>query len=263
MRITPESFVVRPIGFVRSPFVEKVQAPRQATASVAEGTCGVIELLPEHEHALEDVAGFERLWILFWFHLGGDAGAHTKVLPPRSDVKRGVFATRSPHRPNPIGLSAVRLLSVDGLRVTVKDLDLLEGTPVLDLKPYLAYADAFPESSAGWLEARDPLPTWQVVVSEAAREALAWIQAHDPASPDLEARLVDALSLGPQPHPYRRIKKVDGALVLAVKAWRARFEVDGRTIRVTRLLTGYRGRELATGTTPEHDVHRSFAARWP
>lgn len=263
MRVTPESFVVRPIGFVRSPFVEKVQAPRQATASTAEGTEGVIELLPEHEHALSDVAGFERLWVLFWFHLAEDGGARTKVLPPRSDVKRGVFATRSPHRPNPIGLSAVRLVSVEGLRITVKDLDLLEGTPVLDLKPYLPYADAFPDASAGWLEAKDPLPSWEVVLTEPVREALAWIEANDPASADLGARLHEALALGPQPHPYRRIKKVDGALVLAVKAWRARFEVDGRTIRVLRITTGYRGRELATGTSPEHEIHRTFAARWP
>jgi tRNA (adenine37-N6)-methyltransferase len=263
VRVTPESFVVRPIGFVRSPFVEKVQAPRQATASVAEGTEGIIELLPEHEHALADVEGFERLWVLFWFHLAEDAGARTKVLPPRSDVKRGVFATRSPHRPNPIGLSAVRLVSVEGLRVTVRDLDLLEGTPVLDLKPYLPYADAFPGASAGWLEAKDPIARWEVVVSDDAQDALAWIHANDPASPDLEARVVAALSLGPQPHPYRRIKRVDGALVLAVKAWRVRFATEGRTIRVERVSTGYRGRDLATGTTPEHEIHRTFAARWP
>ncbi len=256
------SFVVKPIGFVRSPFVEKVQAPRQATADPAEGVEGTIELLPEHEHALSDLEGFERLWVLFWFHLAEEAGAKAKVLPPRSDVKRGVFATRSPHRPNPIGLSAVRLVRVEGLRVVVRDLDLLEGTPVLDLKPYLPYADAFPDAGAGWLEARDPLPAWEVTFAEAAREALAWIAVHDPESADFEKRLVETLALGPQPHPYRRIKKVEGAQVIAVKAWRAQFSASDRRIVVERIRTGYRGRDLAVGEAPEHAVHRAFAARF-
>jgi tRNA-Thr(GGU) m(6)t(6)A37 methyltransferase TsaA len=261
------SFVVRPIGVVRSPFVEKVQAPRQATAAPADGIEGTIELLPEHEHALADLAGFERIWVVFWFHLapprGGSANAKAKVLPPRSDVKRGVFATRSPHRPNPIGLSAVRLVGVEGRRVTVRDLDLLDGTPVLDLKPYLPYADAFPEASAGWLEPRDPISAWTVALADPARDALAWIAEHDPVSgKDLAGRIVETLALGPQPHPYRRIKNVDGQLVLAVKAWRARFVVFGRTIRVERIRTGYRGRDLHAGTDPDHDVHRAFTARF-
>jgi tRNA (adenine37-N6)-methyltransferase len=254
-------FVVRPIGFVRSPFVEKVQAPRQATA--AEDVEGVLEILPEHEHALSDLEGFGRIWVVFWFHLAEGSRERAKVLPPRSDVKRGVFATRSPHRPNPIGLSAVRLVAVEGLRVRVKDLDLLDGTPILDLKPYLPYADAFPDAAAGWLEAKDPLPAWSVVIGERARAELAWIAENDPLSgAELEARLVETLALGPQPHPYRRIRRVEGKLVVAVKAWRARFDVDGRTIHVERIVTGYRGRELALGSEPEHEVHRVFTARF-
>lgn len=254
------SYVVRPIGFVRSPFVEKVQAPRQATAEPAEGVRGTIEVLPEHEHALSDLAGFERLWVVFWFHLA-EGGPRAKVLPPRSEVKRGVFATRSPHRPNPIGLSAVRLVGVEGLSVEVRDLDLLDGTPVLDLKPYLPYADAFPAAAAGWLEAKDPIPSWTVDVGERARAELAWIAEHDPmGGGDLEARLRETLALGPQPHPYRRIRKVEGELVIAVKAWRARFEVRDRTVTVTRVRTGYRGKDLAFGETPEHAVHRAFTA---
>jgi tRNA-Thr(GGU) m(6)t(6)A37 methyltransferase TsaA len=128
------SLSVRPIGFVRSPFVEKVDAPRQAT--VAEGTVGRIEILPEYELGLRDLDGFERIWVVFWFHEAADR-PKLKVLPPRSDDKRGVFATRSPHRPNPIGMSAVRLVGVEGTVVHVRDLDILDGTPVLDLKPYL------------------------------------------------------------------------------------------------------------------------------
>lgn len=256
-------YVVRPIGIVRSPLSEKVSAPRQAR--VGEGIAGTIEIAPELEHAVSDLEGFDRIWVLFWFDRAAaeeGEGVRTKVLPPRSDRRRGVFATRSPHRPNPIGLSAVRLVRVEGLRVVVRDLDLLEGTPVLDLKPYLPYADAFPDAGAGWLEARDPLPAWEVTFAEAAREALAWIAVHDPESADFEKRLVETLALGPQPHPYRRIKKVEGAQVIAVKAWRAQFSASDRRIVVERIRTGYRGRDLAVGEAPEHAVHRAFAARF-
>jgi len=145
-----EPYLVRPIGFARSPFREKVEAPRQAVAS--DGALGRIELLPEHEHALEDLAGFERLWVIFWFHQVPPGPSPSKVLPPRSDQKRGVFATRSPHRPNPIGLSAVRIQSVEKRALIVLGIDLIDGTPVLDLKPYVPYADAFPDARAGWVD---------------------------------------------------------------------------------------------------------------
>jgi tRNA-Thr(GGU) m(6)t(6)A37 methyltransferase TsaA len=254
-------YLVRPIGFVRSPFVEKAEAPRQAVAEGAEGVEGRIEILPEHEHALADLEGFDRIWILFWFHEAH--GARSKVLPPRSDRKRGVFATRSPHRPNPIGMSAVRLERVDGLVLHVRDLDLIDGTPVIDLKPYIPYADAFPDARAGWVGANDPRPSWTVQFSTEAEAQLAWLAEH--LAIDLRARIRESLALGPQPHPYRRIKKTDdGALLLAVKEWRARFSVETATssITVDAIHSGYRARDLATGTDPVLAVHRAFVARF-
>jgi hypothetical protein len=186
------------------------------------------------------------------------------VLPPRSDKKRGVFATRSPHRPNPIGMSAVRLDRVEGLVVHVRDLDLLDGTPVIDIKPYLPYADAFPDARMGWLDAPDPRRSWNVRFTEDAEAQLAWL-ATQGLPVDLRARITEALALGPQPHPYRRIKKTDdGALLLAVKEWRARFSVDtaATTITVDSIRTGYRARELAGGDAPVLAVHRAFVARF-
>lgn len=257
-----EPYLVRPIGFARSPFREKVEAPRQAVAS--DGALGRIELLPEHEHALEDLAGFERLWVIFWFHQVPLGPSPSKVLPPRSDHKRGVFATRSPHRPNPIGLSAVRLERIERCVVHIRDLDLIDGTPILDLKPYIPYADAFPEANAGWLDAPrgDPKPAWDVTFGCVAEAQLAWLAEQD-LGVDLRARVVEALGLGPQPHPYRRIKKTDaGELVLAVKEWRARFSVEGRTMTVDHVFSGYRPRELAHGTDAKLAVHRAFVARF-
>ncbi|MDB4933935.1 MAG: hypothetical protein JWP87_907 [Labilithrix sp.] len=259
-------YLVKPIGFVRSPFVEKAEAPRQAVAEGGEGVEGRIEMLPEHEHALADLEGFDRIWILFWFHEA--SGARSKVLPPRSDRKRGLFATRSPHRPNPIGMSAVRLERIEGLVLHVRDLDLIDGTPVIDIKPYIPYADAFPDARTGWLGANDPRPSFTVHFTPDAEAQLAWLAEHlagGRAPLDLRARIRESLALGPQPHPYRRIKKSDdGSLVLAVKEWRARFSVDPATTAITVLAihSGYRDRELATGTDPVLEVHRAFVARF-
>lgn len=262
------SLLLHPIGFARTPFAEKAQAPRQAVAGSGEGAEGTIEVLPEHAHALADLEGFDRIWILFWFHEA--ARASGKVLPPRSATKRGVFATRSPHRPNPIGLSAVRLVGVEGLVVRVRDLDLVDGTPILDIKPYIAYADAFPDASTGWLAApEDPRAAWTVSFGPDAEAALAFLDGEraidEPGG--LRQRLVDALALGPHPHPYRRIKRgADGSSVVAVKDWRARFIVDahaladGRTITVVAIHSGYR--ERAIDADPALGLHRAFVARF-
>ena len=92
--------------------------------------------------AFRDLAGFERLWLVFVFHRS--QGWKAEVRPPRGGGKRSVLATRSPHRPNAIGLSAVELVAVDGRALQVRGIDLLDGTPILDIKPYVPYADAFP-----------------------------------------------------------------------------------------------------------------------
>ena len=141
-------FRFEPIGFVKSGGGTYPQeAPRQAAFASNEG---VIELLPgrNFEQALEDLAGFERIWLVFVFDR--NRNWKPKVLPPDgSSRKRGVFATRSPHRPNPVGLPAVELLRIEGRSVHIRNFDLLDGTPILDIKPYIPEADAFPASRSG------------------------------------------------------------------------------------------------------------------
>jgi tRNA-Thr(GGU) m(6)t(6)A37 methyltransferase TsaA len=153
----PESFTAQVIGHVRSPYKERFGTPRQPT--VTEQTLGdraqdaTIELLPgmNFEQATADLAGFDYIWVVAWLHLNEDW--KPSVIPPRGPkVRRGLFATRSPHRPNPIGLSALRLIKVDGRVLHVRGIDLIDGTPVLDIKPYVPYADAFPAAHAGWLD---------------------------------------------------------------------------------------------------------------
>jgi tRNA-Thr(GGU) m(6)t(6)A37 methyltransferase TsaA len=254
----PPELVLRPIGVVHSPFTDRVSAPRQPYAS--KGTRGTIELLPGHdfEHALSDLETWDHIWVLFWFHL--NEGWRPKVLPPRSKKRRGVFSTRAPHRPNPIGLSVVELESVDGLTLHVKNLDILDGTPVLDIKPYVPVADAIPTAKSGWLDPRDPEPAYEVRWSRLANEQKSWLE--EKHGIDLAGPVVRALSLGPEPHPYRRIRKVGGALRLAVKDWRVDFHVDERVVTVDLIATGYRPRDLASSRDPAVDVHRSFVSRF-
>jgi tRNA-Thr(GGU) m(6)t(6)A37 methyltransferase TsaA len=149
---------MRPIGVVRSPYKERFGTPRQAT--VTQGVDGegpmeaelVLDPARVPASVLEGVAGFDYVWAIVWLHL--NEGWRPMVTPTRGPkVKRGLFSTRSPHRPNPIGLSALRVVAVEGFVVRVRGLDLLDGTPILDLKPYVPYADAFPEARAGWLDA--------------------------------------------------------------------------------------------------------------
>jgi tRNA-Thr(GGU) m(6)t(6)A37 methyltransferase TsaA len=256
---------LQPIGHLRTTFATKVEAPRQPAA--ATGTPGIIELLPgmNLEHAIEDLAGWERIWVIFWFDR--NAGWRPKVLPPRStDGRKGVLATRSPHRPNPLGLSALRLARIEGLQLHVLDVDLLDGTPVLDIKPYVPYTDAFPESGSGWLTpgAADPGKAFAVTFTAEAETQLAWLAGRT-ALP-LRERIVNTLMLGPQPHPYRRIKRSkDGNLTLAVQDWRMTFEVQGEAVRVLALRSGYRDSQLAEGTddpSGQLRLHREFAAQF-
>jgi tRNA-Thr(GGU) m(6)t(6)A37 methyltransferase TsaA len=152
------SLLCTPIAFVASPYRQRIDAPHQpsvvegtATGDAAEARIVFIDGFPGE--AFRDLAGFERIWLIFAFNRS--QGWKTEVRPPRGGGKRSVLATRSPHRPNAIGLSAVELLSVEAGALRVRGIDLLDGTPILDIKPYVPYADAFPGSAAGWIDALD------------------------------------------------------------------------------------------------------------
>ena len=276
MGSSTSGLTLEPIGFVRSALETKVEAARQPRA--AGGEAARIELLPgrHFEHALEDLERWELIWVIFWFHL--NSGWRPKVLPPRSTTgRKGVFATRSPHRPNPLGMSVVRLERVEGLVLHIRDSDMLDGTPVLDLKPYVAYTDAHPGAGVGWLEdaARtadgsvgvggqpaDPVNMYVVQFEALAAEQAAWVEKH--AGLGIRERIQSTLALGPEPHPYRRIRRVGEGMQLAVKEWRVRFVVVGRDVRVMEIYSGFRASQLAAGGGDETlRAHREFVALWP
>jgi len=138
----------RPIGYVRSPYFEQSGTPIQA--NFGELARAEIRVLPSFREGLRDLDGFSHVWLLTWLDRAKPYELLTE--PYRDTVKRGLFATRSPSRPNPIGLSCTRLIRVEKESGTlqVAGIDLLDGTPVLDIKPYIPSVDAFPGASSGW-----------------------------------------------------------------------------------------------------------------
>jgi tRNA-Thr(GGU) m(6)t(6)A37 methyltransferase TsaA len=141
-----DEITLRPIGFVRSPFGDTTGIPRGVGAKhTSEGT---LELLPELAEGLQDIEGFSHLYVIWCFHRS--EGFELVSQPPTDDRTHGVFATRSPRRPNPIGLTVVRLLERDGHRLRVRGVDMLDGTPILDIKPYLSSVPP-EELCRGWV----------------------------------------------------------------------------------------------------------------
>lgn len=231
-----EILICEPIGYYHGPQSEKYMAPRQAELA-QESSSGLIILNPgrNFEQALEDLTGFEHIWILYWFNR--NTAWKPKVTTPRNGPNRGLFATRSPHRPNPIGLSCVPLISVKGREIHMGRNDLLDDTPILDIKPYLAYADAFPDSKQGWVE-NAPKNHFQLQWSPLALDQARFIEAglDFPLIETAELRLKD----NPFPFKSHRIKKINGnEYVLAIKTWRLHYLVNNSIVDIRLVTSGY------------------------
>jgi tRNA (adenine37-N6)-methyltransferase len=142
------SIVLTPIGVIHSPYRTQAGTPIQSVyAGTTEGTVIVQE---GFEPALADIEGFERIWLIYWLDRAGPF--RPRVVPYLDDREHGLFATRSPTRPNALGISVVRLLGRQGNALRVEGLDILDGTPLLDIKPYVPEFDAHPSSRAGWFD---------------------------------------------------------------------------------------------------------------
>ncbi len=143
-------FTYKAIGIVHSPFKEPKNVPIQASASV--GTKGTIEIYPQYAEGLMDLDGFSHIILLYSFHLVKDSPLLVK--PFLDDKLHGVFATRSPARPNRIGMSIVRLARVEGNILHIEDLDIIDGTPLLDIKPYIPEFDCRKTDRIGWFSSK-------------------------------------------------------------------------------------------------------------
>ena len=260
---TPVS--IAPIGVFRGAATYKYDAPRQG---VFAGGTGMIELAAgrNFETALRDLDGFERIWVIFLFDRNGADWRPTTRPPvaiPGLD-RVGVFASRAPYRPNPIGLSCVRLVSVKGRLLEIAEADLLDGTPVLDIKPYVPAADAFPDAKAGWVDAQR-VDRWQVDATEPFAAAAAFVRAQ--GGPDLLTTARLQLGTDPFDATRKRVVRTAGATgTLSLRMFRIDFATDDatRTVTLVALRSGYSPEELAQPDDPYADkaLHRAFASAY-
>jgi tRNA (adenine37-N6)-methyltransferase len=146
--ILDNSVLLRPIGLVHSSQADPMGAPLHPR--MASGFRGELELFSEFVDGLADLEGFSRIWLVFLLHRSLPPGS-LQIIPYRDIVPRGIFSTRAPSRPNPIGISPVRLIERKGDRLILDEVDLLDGTPILDIKPYVPEYDSYPSERTGWI----------------------------------------------------------------------------------------------------------------
>lgn len=240
-----KSLVVDPIGYVHCAKELKFDVPHQPDSQSSEVNTIVLQPDKQYEIALEDLAGFDRIWLVWWFDK--NKTWRPRAMPPRGPAKRrGVFATRSPHRPNPIGLTCVPLISVEGLTLTVGPLDLMDGTPILDIKPYISTVDAFPDSGLGWVgEVERQLaasPRYEIQVSDLARRQIEWLQ--ETWNIEFTTTAFEKLAIDPAPHRTRRILALGDRFRIACGPWRMFYRVSGLDITIEEIQKGYSDESL-------------------
>ncbi len=249
-----------PIGHVSASQQYRYQQPRQGEFAQNSGKI-ILNGGENFEQALTDLEGFDRIWVIFLFHQ--NSGWRPKVNPPMSydGKKKGVFATRSPHRPNPIGMSCIELVAVKGRELTIKNFDLLDGTPILDIKPYISHYDSYPEASTGWLPATAPREN-DIEFLDFADQQSNWLIEN--CGPDLFDLVNVQLSLDPLNGKRKRVTPLDNdQYELAFRTWRIRFTFDESQFRVTiiSITSGYSSDDLCEGEEDKYEdkeLHRSF-----
>jgi tRNA-Thr(GGU) m(6)t(6)A37 methyltransferase TsaA len=195
------NYEFEPIGVIETPFKERFGTPRQP--SLVPSSWGVLRLRAGLNlfGSLEGLEGFSHAWLVFVFHENQNKMVRAKIHPPRLEgEKMGLFATRTPHRPNPIGLSAVKIEKVEANAIYFSGVDLVDGTPILDLKPYLPSSDCLPQATAGWTTSRAERQI-TVIFSPKARQNLK--ERVGERADRFESAIRELLELDPRPVFYR------------------------------------------------------------
>ncbi|KAB2846955.1 MAG: tRNA (N6-threonylcarbamoyladenosine(37)-N6)-methyltransferase TrmO [Melioribacteraceae bacterium] len=237
--------IIKPIGVIRSEFKLRYETPRQGI--LAGENKSVIELYPKHnfQQALKGLEGFDRIWVLYQFHLNNNW--KPQVNPPRHTRKKiGVFASRAPYRPNQIGMSCVKLEKIYGLKIYISGSDILDGSPVIDIKPYLPYSDSFPDSSTGWV--KNGLENiYEIVFEDAAVEHCKWLKEN--ANINLKSFAKLQLEFNPADDSRKRIEIINkdkNSFVLAYRTWRIFYSIieKEKKVIIEKINTGYSKEEL-------------------
>lgn len=234
IRVSMQPFTFNAVGFIESPYKQKFAIPRQP--GLIPEARGQLVLQPPYadDAIVRGIESFSHLWLVFVFHQTADKGWSPLVRPPRlgGNQKKGVFATRATFRPNPVGLSVVKLEGVqrrgEQLVLLLSGLDLLDGTPVLDIKPYLPYSDALPEAAGGFADAA-PETMMTVSLSE---QALAFCRSSTIA--DLQIFIEKVLKQDPRP-PYKKQRDDVQSYGMTLYDLNIKWTVDGEHNHVTEI----------------------------
>ncbi len=239
--------IYKPIGYVKSDFKYRYETPRQGI--LAKYNISVIKLNKKSnfQQALIGIEGFERLWIIYDFHL--NKNWKPMVVPPRHTNRKkvGVFASRAPYRPNSIGLSCVKLVKIDKLNIYITESDILDGSPVLDIKPYLPYSDAFYNVQTGWVKDTKE-NEFQITINEIAKLKIEWIKKR--IGINLDNYIYVQLSFYPDDIKRKRIKQLDdNNFELSYRTWRIKYQIDrfNKILIVLDITSGYSNEELFNG----------------
>lgn len=260
MEIPVDALTLKPIGIFKGPRKHPYEAPRQPADHDADEGEIILNEGQNFEQALQGLEGCDRIWVIFQFH--HNTNWKPMVRPPRgSKEKIGVFATRAPYRPNPLGLSCVRLTKIEGRKLQVENTDLLDGTPIFDIKPYVAEADAFPEAKLPWLQTVET-EKWTVTESENAENQLNWLEKNGVAQ--LRGFATRQLEYDPFDADKKRLTEQNGNWTLAYRTWRVDFEEKEKTIKITGVRSAYTPEELADAKDPYADksIHRDFKKKF-
>lgn len=249
---------ITPIATFRTNKKEPYQAARQGTVDASEEVA-VIEFKSgqNFEQALENIQGISHFWLIYGFHKNDSW--KPKVLPPRgSDQKVGVFSTRSPYRPNQLGLSCVEFVKQEGLKIYVKHFDLLDETPIFDIKPYLPYADSFPEAKVGWLENIEN-EKFEIKFCDLANKQIHFLNSEGVT--ELKNFILQQLQFDPLNSKKKRVLNTsENKFVLSYRTWRIEFLCFTHQIEILSLFSGYGPQDLTErkDTYNDKDIHRKF-----
>jgi tRNA (adenine37-N6)-methyltransferase len=250
--------IYKPLGFFSTKQIEPYQASRQPDEFSNPGFIRLFEK-NNFEQALQDLAGCSHIWIIFHFHK--NSNWKPLVQTPRSEGKIGVFATRAPYRPNPIGISAVPLISIDGLKLYVGPNDLIDGTPILDIKPYHPEADRIENAKIDWLNQNDELK-FNLKFSPFAEDQIDFLETHGVF--DLKNFIHRQLEFDPTNKNKKRVKlNTSDIWELSYRTWRIDFIVTDKTVSILSIQSGYSMEDLTLSADPylDKDIHRLFLNR--
>ncbi|PID28740.1 MAG: tRNA (N6-threonylcarbamoyladenosine(37)-N6)-methyltransferase TrmO [Candidatus Cloacimonadota bacterium] len=250
-----KTIVFTPIGSLISNDKDKADLPRQPIFSNSKA---VIRLNKgcNFEEGLKDLEGFERLWVIF--HFDKNSSWKPLVDPPINcdGKKKGVFSTRSPYRPNGIGISVVNILKIDGLDIHIEKSDMIDGTPILDIKPYIPRSDSFPQSRFGWVESAES-NKFTIKFTGDVESKIAFLEKRGIF---LKNRIFTQLEYDPFNSKKKRVERSGSQYILKIGTWRVCFGNIEKEIFISDIGSGYTKSEICDDSDKygDKDIHKDF-----